>query len=86
MYLHIGQGAVVRHESVIGIFDLDNTTSSHLTRSFLNGEEKAGRVVTLGDELPKSFVLASENGNNTVYLSQLSPATISKRAESNGLE
>lgn len=86
MYLHIGQGTVLRHESVIGIFDLDNTTSSHLTRSFLNGEERAGRVVTLGDELPKSFILANENGKNTVYLSQLSPATVSKRAESNGLE
>ena len=40
MYLHLGAGAVVRTDSIIGVFDLDNTSQSHLTRSYLKEEEK----------------------------------------------
>ena len=35
MYLHLGQSVVVPYGDIIGIFDLDNTTQSHLTRTFL---------------------------------------------------
>ena len=86
MYLHLGQGAVVTRDSIIGIFDLDNTTSSHITRDFLNRAEKAGRVLALGEELPKSFVVCaaqrrrSQRRQETVYVAQMSPATLRKRA------
>ena len=32
MYLNIGGDFSVRSESVVGVFDLDNTSASHLTR------------------------------------------------------
>jgi len=86
MYLHLGQGAVVTRDSIIGIFDLDNTTSSHITRDFLNRTEKAGRVLALGEELPKSFVVVKDEIEDAVYLSQLSPATLAKRGEGSGIE
>ena len=35
MYLSIGNDMAVRERSVIGIFDLDNTTTSRRTREFL---------------------------------------------------
>ena len=35
MYLHLGAGAVVRKDSIVGVFDLDNTSQSHLTRKYL---------------------------------------------------
>ena len=31
-YLHLGRGAVVDTADVVGIFDLDITSQSHLTR------------------------------------------------------
>ena len=40
MYLHLGQSVVVAYRDVIGIFDMDNTTSSRLTRNFLNQAER----------------------------------------------
>ena len=84
MYLHLGQSVVVPYRDVVGIFDLDNTSSSHLTRAFLERAEKEGRVVNVSDDLPRSFVLCTqERGNSTVYLSQLSAATLLRRAESN---
>ena len=87
MYLHLGQGVVVPHRDIVGVFDLDNTSSSRLTRAFLEGAERAGRVVNASGDLPKSFVLCRpEGGEAMVYLSQLSPATLLRRAESNSFE
>ena len=60
MYLHLGQGVVVPKADVIGIFDLDNTTGSIITRNFLSGAEKAGRVTSVTDELPRSFVVCGD--------------------------
>ena len=81
MYIQIGQNTVVTEESIIGVFDIDNTTSSHLTRKFLNAAEKAGNVINISEDIPKSFVLCCENGKMTIYLSQLLPSTLSRRAE-----
>ena len=52
MYLHLGQSVVVPFRDVVGIFDLDNTTASHRTRSFLTRAEKEGRVVNVSEDLP----------------------------------
>lgn len=34
MYIHLGMGVVVREEDVVGIFDMENTTVSGVTRDF----------------------------------------------------
>jgi len=81
MYLHIGQNVVVPEADVIGIFDLDNTTGSHITRRFLSDAEKAGRVKSVSDELPRSFVVSDTGKEISIYLSQLSPQTLLKRSE-----
>lgn len=78
MYLHIGKDMVVRTSSIIGIFDLDNTSTSPRTREFLASAEKEGQVVPC-DELPKSFILTSEYGFNRVYLTEYNAATLEKR-------
>ncbi len=79
MYLSIGNDLAVRERSVIGIFDLDNTSTSKRTRAFLEQAERLGQVVPC-DELPKSFVLTAEYGLDRVYLSPLTSATLEKRA------
>ena len=81
-YLHLGKGAVVNTASIVGIFDLDITSQSHLTRKYLNMAEKAGEVVNAAEDLPKSFVVCCENGKNTVILSQMAAATLLRRSES----
>ena len=80
MYLSIGGDMAVRLRSVVGIFDLDNTTGSARTRGFLRRAERDGQTVAAGEELPKSFVLTSEFGMDRVYFSQFGPATLEKRA------
>ena len=78
MYLSIGNDMAVRDRSIIGIFDLDNTTTSKRTREFLDKAEKDGEVVPC-DDLPKSFVLTSEYGFTRVRLTSLNSATLEKR-------
>lgn len=80
MYLHLGQNVVVPIASVIGVFDLDNTTQSHITRAFLSRAEKAGQVRNVCEDIPKSFILCEEGGKPAVYLSQLSSSTLFKRS------
>ena len=78
MYLNIGNDMAVRERSIVGIFDLDNTTTSKRTREFLSAAEKDGQVIPC-DDLPKAFVVTAEYGMDRVYLTSLSSATLEKR-------
>ena len=81
MYLHLGQNTVVDTEQLLGVFDLDNSTVSKHTRDFLARAQKEGRVVNVTMELPKSFVVCRDKEGETVYLSQLSSATLLRRSQ-----
>ena len=78
MYLSIGNDMAVRDSSIIGIFDMDNTSTSKRTREFLSNAEKECMVVPC-DDLPKAFVLTSEYGFSRVHLTALSSSTLEKR-------
>ena len=87
MYLHLGQSVVVPHKNILGIFDLDNSSWAFKTREFLERAEQADRVVPIGDDLPRSFVLVGdESGPPTVYISPLSPVALLRRMEGNSFE
>jgi hypothetical protein len=80
MYLHLGQDIVIRMKDVIGIFDLETSTISNTTRDYLAAAQKAGQVVSISDEMPKSFILCQDSkGKTVVYTSQISTATLLKR-------
>lgn len=82
MYLHLGCETLARHDEIIGLFDLDTATVSGLSRAFLSAAQGRGEIHALGNELPKSFILAGKPGGATrVYLSPLATATLLKRAE-----
>ena len=84
-YIHLGKGSVINNGGIIGVFDLDITSQSHITRAYLAAAEKDGQVVNAAEDIPKSFVVTEENGQRRVYLSQLASATLLKRAESGKL-
>jgi hypothetical protein len=68
--------------SVIGIFDMDNTTVSKRTRDFLANAEKNGRIIDITDDLPKSFVVVKAWDGEIVYISSLAPRTLMRRVKS----
>lgn len=78
MYINIGNDMAVRESALVGIFDMDNTTTSKNTRAFLKNAQEEGMVVPC-DDLPKSFILTAEYPMNRVYESTLSSYTLEKR-------
>ena len=81
MYLSLGGDMAVRDRTLIGIFDLDNTTCSRDTRAFLTAAEQGGQVVDVSGALPKSFLLTEEFGMDRVYLTQFNAGILEKRME-----
>ena len=88
MYLHLGEDVVVRRREIIGIFDMDNTTVSPHTRSFLKKAEKKKQVDYVSMDLPKSFVVCAprtRRREQRVFIAQVSPATLKKRARGSSI-
>ena len=86
LYLHLGNDVVVSEASVVGIFDIENTSISKYTKEYLAAAQKENKVIYVTDDLPKSFVVCKDGDGFTVYVCQVSPATMLKRAEANDRE
>ncbi len=83
MYLHLGSNVTVPSDDIVGIFDLDNCSSSRITLQFLRAAEEEGMVFSVGEELPKSVVVCCPEGSwQRVYLSPLNVTTLVRRIES----
>ena len=83
MYLHIGNGVSVKDEEIIGIFDLDSSTVSSISKNFINKKSKEGLVEYKDTDLPRSFVLTCKRGEKSrVLLSRISVSALRQRADS----
>ena len=73
MFIHLGNNKTVRKRDIEAIFDLDTATVSTHTRAYLHNAQARGRLIALGLDLPKSFVVMKDK---TVYLSPFNVSTI----------
>ena len=76
MYIEIFNDYIVDSDRVLGIFDLDNTTTNKFTNAFLNRARRRGKVVYLGTDIPKSFLLLEDGG---VIIAEPSSRVLKKR-------
>jgi hypothetical protein len=83
MYLHVGNNKNIRMAAIVGIFDMDNSTMSMITRKYLGSKQKKMLVESASDEIPKSFILYLESGEYKICFSPLSVAALRGRAEDN---
>ena len=81
MFIHLGNNYIINTKNIIGIFDFDNCTVSLKARQFLERAEKEGQIVNTTSDIPKTFVVVKENGEQKVYFSQLSSKTLLKRQD-----
>ena len=81
MYLELGNDLLIQSRSVVGIFDLDNSSWSKRTRAFLEAAQEDGELIDAAEELPKSFVLTQEFGAQHIYLTKYNAAVLMKRLE-----
>ncbi len=81
MYLHVGKGKTLKKENIIGIFDLDTATISHISKNFINKKEKEGLVEYDDTDLPRSFVVYKKGEEEKIILSRISTLGLRERAE-----
>ena len=83
MYLHAGNNKNIRERNIIGIFDIESSTVSEITKNYLADAEKRGETESAAiDELPKSFILYfDKNQEFKICFSQLSSSSLDGRIE-----
>ena len=82
IYLNVGAGKSIREKDIIGIFDMDTSTVSPITRKLLSEADKAHLTESPSYEIPKSFIIyRAENGKMKVCFSQFSSTSLLGRTD-----
>lgn len=85
MFLHLGNNVSIPLKNILGVFDLELTTTTSTTREVLKKAENDGRVYNVSDDMPVSFVVVKEISSKTgeevnhIYLTPISVSTLKKR-------
>lgn len=79
MYVHVGLNTMIKKKYIIGIFDIENTTGSVITKKFLAYSQRRGQVVSIGTDFPRSFVVYNEKGKTKVFISPITVNSLLKR-------
>ncbi|MBQ7718286.1 MAG: DUF370 domain-containing protein [Clostridia bacterium] len=77
MYIHIGGDTVIERKSIVGIMEIENTSTSKITKDFFRKNGK--KVINISDDLPRSFIITKDNNKSKIYISPISTATLYKR-------
>lgn len=76
MFIHLGGEKIIRASELIAIFDLSIEKSSKISNMFVKQAHEQQKIEKIGEEEPKSLVLAREK----MYYSPISSTTLKKRA------
>lgn len=80
MFLHLGNDHMVDIKNIVAILDIENSSTSKITREFLAVAGKAKRVITCSYDMPKSFIVTLDKDfTELIYISAISSETLKKR-------
>ncbi len=86
MFLHIGGDIEINKKYIVAIFDLDNTSTSKITKEYLKKATLKNKVINVSEEdLPRSYILTFEKGEEKLYISPISSQTLFKRSNINNM-
>ncbi len=80
-YLQLEKGESVDKSEIIGIFDIDTASVSPATKDIFKRKEEERGVISLSNDLPKSFLLCDNEYTDRIYITGLSVESIRKRIE-----
>lgn len=78
-YIHLGNNLAIYKDDIIGIFDMDKTTTSPITKNYLTSCQNSYILEEIFKDIPYSFVVVKNRNKNKVYLSQISAVTLTNR-------
>jgi len=76
MNIRLGNSTFREEKEIVGVFDLDITSQSFITRAFLKASETRGEVINAAEDIPRTFVLCNENKGTEVILCQSNTKTV----------
>lgn len=82
MFLHLGGDVCINTKDIVAIMDMETSSTSKITRDFLKKTQKKSEVISVNEELPKSYVVIHREDKTVVYISPISSQTLLKRANS----
>lgn len=77
MYINIGGDKFLLCKDIVGVFDLENTSQSRITREFLKKSERDKKSENAVTDIPHSFVVTEDK----VYIAQSTSQTLKKRID-----
>ena len=86
MYLHVGNGKYLKKKNIVGIFDLDTATVQKNTKVFIDRTSREKKIFYDDTDLPRSFIVLSDKGKESVILSRISTVGLLQRAEAKSVE
>lgn len=81
MYIHIGGDFAVREEEIVCIMDIENSSTSKITKEFLRKVGK--KIINVSDDFPRTFIITKKKKNIKIYISPISSSTLYRRAKEN---
>ncbi len=81
-YVQLEKGESIAKEEIIGIFDIDLASMASGTKEIFRRMEEEKGVISLSNDLPKSFLVTDSEYTDRIYISGLSTECIRKRLES----
>lgn len=67
-------------KNIIAIMDIENSSTSKITKEYLSNAGKSKQVIYCSFEMPKSFVVTLDDElTEKIYISSISSSTLKKR-------
>ena len=82
-YLQLEKGESIDKNEIIGIFDMETASLSTDTKNFFRRKEEEKGVVSLSNDLPKSFIVCEGEYGDRMYISGISTESVKKRIDTN---
>ncbi len=79
MYLQLEKGESIKKKDIIGFFDMETVGGSSATKELFRRKEDEKGVVSLNNDIPKSFLLCDGEYSDSIYISGISTESIKKR-------
>lgn len=81
MYIHIGKDIAIREKEIVCIMDIENSSTSKITKEFLRSVGK--NIINVSDDMPRTFIITKQKDNIKIYISPISSATLYRRSKEN---
>lgn len=80
MYVHIGKDVIIKSDNIIAILDIESLEKKKKLEEVLQNLKINDKIIDVSEENRKSLIIIQKEGKNYGYITNISSATIGKRA------